>query len=264
MSVTSRQILEATGLKSAKTLTRWAKLGVIPGPHIGTHPSGRGKIAYWPDYVLERCERIAGLVRQGHTLGSACSILEHERILHLIDEVEKSPDHLGQLLSMKVKLPDGQEINVDSFIYAFIAKSMDSIILDAPRRKAFVEQMRDSRVAAKALQFIQDGYNPICLYDGGERIEVIPDFLVSHRLREEEASESGWLVVPILQPARKALSALGRVLPIGPLARAAPKIWARQGDTIVEYPIYLGGRLGFELIRELANTIGRVESSDDW
>jgi len=103
MSVTSKQILQATGFKSPKTLTRWAKSGIIPGPHVGTHPSGRGKIAYWPDWVLERCQRIAELLRQGHTLGSASSVLENERTLRLIDEaVDMYADHvLGQLTTRR-------------------------------------------------------------------------------------------------------------------------------------------------------------------
>ena len=108
VSVTSKQILQAAGFKSPKTLTRWAKAGIIPGPHVGTHPSGRGKIAYWPDWVLERCQRIAELLRQGHTLGSASSVLENERTLRLIDEVEKSPD-LGELLSKKSNSRTGRK-----------------------------------------------------------------------------------------------------------------------------------------------------------
>src|ERR1700756_2931221 len=113
MSVTSKQILQATGFKSPKTLTRWAKSGIIPGPHIGTHPSGRGKIAYWPDWVLERCQHIAELLRQGHTPSSAVSLLETERTLRLVDEEEKSTDYRTLFSNKKVKLPNGKETNLD-------------------------------------------------------------------------------------------------------------------------------------------------------
>jgi hypothetical protein len=257
MSVTSKQILQATGFKSPKTLTRWAKSGIIPGPHVGTHPSGRGKIAYWPDWVLERCQRIAELLRQGHTLGSASSVLENERTLRLIDEVEKSAD-FDELLSKKVQLPNGQEINLELFIDAFIAQAAANITVGEALRNKLVVQMRNADVAGWSLRLFQAGYNPVCLFNG-ERIEVIPDFLVSHRLSEEQSDGSTCLVIATLPPLRKAFSALGRTLPKEPVVRPAPKVWARDGDAIVEYQIFLGGQLGFELLRETANTVGLVQ-----
>jgi hypothetical protein len=259
MSITSKQILQATGLKSAKTLTRWAKSGIIPGPHVGTHPAGRGKIAYWPDWVLERCQRIAGLIRQGHTLGSAASVLENERTLRLIDEVEKSPDR-GALLSKKVQLPNGRETNLELFIDAFIARAVDDITVGEALRNKLIVQLRKAEVAELSLRLFHAGYNPICLFNG-ERIEVIPDFLVSHRLTDEQSVGSTCLLIPTLPPLRKAFSAFGRTLPKEPVVRPAPKVYAREGDTIVEYQIFLGGQLGFELLRETANTVGFAQQT---
>jgi hypothetical protein len=257
MSITSKQILQATGLKSPKTLTRWAKSGIIPGPQVGTHPSGRGKIAYWPDWVLARCQRIAELLRQGHTLGSAYSVLETDRTLRLIDEAEKSPD-VGALLSKKVKLPNGQETNLELVIDAFIAQAADNIAVGDALRNKLVMQMRHANVAAWSLRLFQAGYNPVCLFNG-ERIEVIPDFLVSHHLSDEQSGGSTCLVIATLPSLRKAFSALGRSLPKEPVVQPAPKVWAREGDTIVEYQVFLGGQLGFELLRETANTVGLVQ-----
>jgi hypothetical protein len=58
------------------------------------------------------------------------------------------------------------------------------------------------------------------------------------------------MIIPALSPIRKAFEALGRDLPKASTARPAPKIWAQEGGTVVEYSIFLGGGLGFELIRE--------------
>jgi hypothetical protein len=258
MSVTSKQILEATGLKSPKTLTRWAKSGVIPGPYIGTHPSGRGKIAYWPDSVLERCRRIAELLRQGHTLSSALSLLGYELTIRQIEEAEKSVDLATVFSDKKIYLPNGQQTSLDLFILAVIAQTVDKIYFDESLRKKLFVQMRNANVASWSLKLFEAGYNPVCLFDG-ERIEVVADFMVSHLLSEEASIESARLVVPILPPLRKAFLALGRPLPSGPLAHAAPKVWGREGDTIVEYQIFLGGAAGFELIRETGNTVGVVQ-----
>ena len=76
--VTSAEILAGTGLKSGKTLTRWHQQGVIPAPIIGTHPSGRGKISYWPDWVLERCQRIVALQKEGYTPTAAANQIDDE------------------------------------------------------------------------------------------------------------------------------------------------------------------------------------------
>src|SRR4051794_23650034 len=77
--ITSKDILEATGLKSAKTLTRWYQRGLIPRPLIRTHPSGRGKIAYWPDLVIDLCVRIVSMQREGLSLESVKRRLDDEQ-----------------------------------------------------------------------------------------------------------------------------------------------------------------------------------------
>jgi hypothetical protein len=255
MTVTSKQILEAAGLKSPKTLTRWAKAGVIPEPHIGTHPAGRGKIAYWPNWVLERSKRIAELVRQGNTPGAALSILEHERTMRLIEEAQNSPDLRSLLSKKKVKLPDGREASLESLLHAIIVKAAENIVSSEPLRSRLLAQMQNSGVAEQGLQLTSAGYNPVCLADG-ERIEVVPDFVVSHRLSEQQAAESAWVVIPMLPSLRKAFSALGLTSLKMPNVRPAPKVWARDADAVVEYSIFPGGALGFELIRETARTIG--------
>ena len=254
--ITSHQILHATGLKSQKTLTRWCQAGIIPEPLIGTHPSGRGKVAYWPDSVLERCKRIVELQQHGHTLRSAAATLEHERMLRLVEEAETAPN-LGKLLADKeVALPGGRKVDLGSLMAAFVAQEAERVVTDLALRSKLAAEMRKGGVAAEGLRFATAGYNPICLFDGRE-VEVVPDFLVGHKLSEERPAPA-WIVIPLLPPLRKAFSALGRDLPTRPNAWPAPKVWARESGAIVEYDIYLGGGLGFELIRETAKTVGTV------
>ncbi|MHB8894152.1 MAG: hypothetical protein ACYC99_03110 [Candidatus Geothermincolia bacterium] len=69
--ITSKELLAATGIKNAKTLTRWHQAGLIPPPHLGTHPSGRGKIAFWDDAVKNRILRLIDYRAQGLTLEAA-------------------------------------------------------------------------------------------------------------------------------------------------------------------------------------------------
>jgi hypothetical protein len=197
--ITSKQILKATRLKSPKTLTRWANAGIIPRPRIGTHPKGRGKIAYWPDWVLERCQQIVKLQRQGHSLGSAVTTIEHDRMLGIIERVKGSPD-IGTIFSeKKIKLAQGGEIDLASLLHLFIAKGAENVILDSAVLKKLVAEMRSAKVAARGVEYLQGGYNPICIFDG-QKVEVVPDFIVAHMLGEEEAPSSSWVIIPLLPP----------------------------------------------------------------
>ena len=76
-TVSSAEIREATGL-SQKTLTRWHKGGHIPVPEIGQHPSGRGKMGYYPDHALALVRRIVALKKEGQPLKQAASQAGHE------------------------------------------------------------------------------------------------------------------------------------------------------------------------------------------
>lgn len=115
--ITSKDILKETGLKNAKTLTRWARAGIIPKPIIQTHPSGRGKIAYWPDHILPHCKRIVQLQKEGHSLSSAALQLNTERIERSVQEVT-SRLSITEILSAKdIKLPSGERLNaLDAFL----------------------------------------------------------------------------------------------------------------------------------------------------
>ena len=76
-TVTSAEIRKATGL-SQKTLTRWHKGGHIPKPEVGQHPSGRGKMGYYPKHVLALVRRIVALKKEGQPLKQAASQAGHE------------------------------------------------------------------------------------------------------------------------------------------------------------------------------------------
>lgn len=66
--LTTQQILEKIGLKSARTLRRWSELGLIAGPVVKPHPGGRGRIAHWPASIINRCVEIREKIREGLTL----------------------------------------------------------------------------------------------------------------------------------------------------------------------------------------------------
>lgn len=56
--LTTDVLLKKIGIKSAKTLTRWHQAGIIPRPVVAFHPSGRGRISYWPTSTVDICRKL--------------------------------------------------------------------------------------------------------------------------------------------------------------------------------------------------------------
>jgi len=251
--ITSKQILRATGLKSPKTLTRWANAGIIPRPAIGTHPKGKGKMGFWPDWVLERCRQIAKLQRQGHSLRSAATLIEHDRMLGIIERVKESPNLSAMLSEKKIELTRGGEIDLGSLLHLFIVKGAENVVTDITVMKKIAAEMRTAGVAAKGVQYLQAGYNPICIFDG-QNIVVVPDILVGQML-SENAGSSSWVMIPLFAPLQKAFSSLGLSAPKAPAVRPAPKMRRTEGDVTIEYDFLPVGCTDFEVLRETGKTI---------
>jgi hypothetical protein len=116
------------------------------------------------------------------------------------------------------------------------------------------------RLLRDAVELLTSGYNPFLTFDGTTaRIE--PDFMLGH---PTAAPERSIFLLPLRPVFRRFLALFGAEGGM-PEARVhtAPKVWVNEGDTVVEYMVYLGGLRGFELIRETARTIGVTRESGD-
>jgi hypothetical protein len=253
--VTTEQILEATGLRAAKTLTRWQRAGVIPAPQIGTHPSGRGKTGFYPDWVLDRCRRVLELQKQGHTLRSAVTTLETERLRSLIEEIAAQPS-LAEILKRKtIRRGDGLKVDLLTVAHAVILNDLGPLLDPGDLRQTLLHGMAAQGAAGRALELLQAGYSPVLVTDG-TGVEVVADFLVSHWLSGQGRAAAPLLVFPLLPALRRILPKLLADVAAEKLAAPAPAVWVRQGDAVLEYPILLiDTELGFELIREGARTV---------
>jgi hypothetical protein len=124
-------------------------------------------------------------------------------------------------------------------------------------RDSLAAQLREQNVIDEALGLLHAGYNPVLVFDG-KHVRVIADFVLAHELSNFRSAPTV-LVVPTLRPLEKAFSMCGLELPGEPTARPVPAVWARDGDVMVQFDLFLGGPLGFELIRETAKTVGRAQ-----
>jgi DNA-binding transcriptional MerR regulator len=251
--ITTQTLTRKTGL-SAKTLTRWSNQGLIPRPAVCTHPSGRGKIGYWPDAVLDRCLRIVRLRKEGHSLESAVALLGLEHVAQCVAEAER-PRFSDLLAQRTAKRPNGEEVNLLEVFRAAVALSLKDSVLDRDHHRTILDQLHadNRRLLRTAVELVGSGYDPFLTYDGTTaRIEA--DFLLGFPSTSPERSSFS---LP-LRPALRRFLALFGAEGLIPEARvrAAPKVWINEGDTVVEYHLFLGGPLGFELIRETAQTVG--------
>ena len=252
--ITTIEVAKRTGL-SLRTLTRWSKRGIIPRAATGSHPNGRGKIGYWPDYVLDRCLRLAQLRKEGHNIETAAIMLQAENLDERLQTLNK-PTLADLLAQKKVHLEDGRELDLLAVLLAMITAEIRNSVLDRDHHRTILAHLQEGDKLRLAVNLIQRGYNPVLTFDGQDtRIE--PDFLLCHGLSDQNAKSLFQL--PLLPSVRKLFSALGAEHTLRePSVTPAPKVWVAEGDVMTEYAFYLGGVLGFELLRETAQTIGKI------
>lgn len=254
--ITTSELTDTTGL-SGRTLTRWHKRGILPEPHVSTHPSGRGKIGYWPDWVLDRIQRIQELRREGHTLESAVLAIQGERVDRMIQEVAETPDFAEALKGIKVRLGDNREIDLYRIFVASVLAAVEQTSPDPTVRERIAARLREPQVR-RAFEFFGSGFNPILVVDD-EGLEVMPDFMVGHRLSSSLDERQSLIIVPLFPLLRHILGKHAKRLPDRPSTLPATKVRCRDGDVMMEYDIYLGGPLGFELIHSSGHGIGLIQ-----
>jgi hypothetical protein len=253
--VSSKQILRETGIKSMKTLTRWHKDRIIPEPTIGPSSSGRGKLAYWPDWVLDRCKQIVDLQRQGHGLHAAVALIEGKRVNDAINKAI----HVGELAS-EIEHKEIAGVSLGDAFLSLVTEHLTQVAA-ADVIHVAIAQLRAVGILRRSLVLLNAGFNPVLLIMGTE-VRIFPDFLVSHELSDGAASAQPCITLPLLAPLQRLFSAIGRELPTPKFYRPAPKLWRERGDVDFEVMFYPGGMNGFEIIPGSETRIGQASEPE--
>jgi len=180
------------------------------------------------------------------TLGEAATAIEMERL----EGALRAADAAIDLDEISIRVGD-RDVSLGDLIALEVARAASEALSGVVSLQALLARLRSDRAGDIAMSLLGAGYNPVALV-GGERVEVVPDFVVSHRLAD---GPSAFVVVGMLQPLRAVFRKIGRDLPIQPTAMPAPLIWVTNAGDATEYAIYPGGPLGFELIRESARAL---------
>ncbi len=246
-------VLEATGIRSSMTLTRWAKEGLLPSPRVQNMPSGRGKTSMWPVETVELCLRILELRNQGRSFDEIKSALsadvngdiDEEAISAAMEPKARFIDAVTNLLS---------ELTLNRQRPAI----MDRINYPVLHRTAAFLDLRGGYTKTRDL--VSRGYRPFLLVNE-TFIAVVPDFLVSQLLSANAGS--GYIVVPLLESLVNTISEeddLPREISVWPV----PKVWIEdESGEIVEQAFAIIGGYKFHLIAEVHGEIADPRENRD-
>jgi len=224
--VSSREILEKTGIKSAKTLTRWHQRGLIPPPEIRTHPSGRGKMAYWPAWVLRRIDEVRALLNDGMSLEDIADKLGADW-----QAEEKRLTRNRRDLRCAVENERRRDAR-DRFVEAIAEKIYDSLRRMGVERPGIFGKLAKSlssrALVKRALELMQQEFTPV-LVIVGDRINVTADFRIGDICGGTETSGQPLLVVPIREEILAAYSQVNIKLPLEPTFVSAKRVLDQLG-----------------------------------
>ena len=188
MSITSRELMAELEIKNVKTLTRWYQEQVIPEPKVELHPGGIGRIACWPDWVLEHGRIIKKLLSEGQTLKDVAATFGKNWVELGARYRKYNFARASEKMDRELFLMD-----ICDAIYKTVAMHLGDI-----RRRleatAFPPVTFD--VVSQALELTEKGHNPVLILSSKKTVAV-PDFLLSLHLAKHHQNSDPFLVVPL-------------------------------------------------------------------
>ncbi len=188
MSITSRQLMAGLEIKNVKTLTRWYQEQVIPEPKVELHPGGIGRIACWPDWVLEHGRIIKKLLSEGQTLkdvaatfGANWAAIAARYRRYNFARVSEKMDREHFLMDICDSIYETVALHLGNIRRRLEATAFPPVTLD---------------VVSQALELIEKGHNPVLILSS-EKTVAVPDFLLSLHLAKHYRNSAPFLVVPL-------------------------------------------------------------------
>lgn len=239
--VSSKDILDQAEIRSGKTLTRWySEHGLIPPPEIDTHPSGRGKMAYWPAWVLRRCIRIRQLIKSGHSLDEICEILGTDW------DAEARRAKRRYSFTEASKMLD-KSAATEKFAEAVVRTLPDSLRESKSDAEPIEEWLVNSKNIEQVLALVGQGQNPILVLNG-ERRYIVPDFVVGQMLAKAAVTGGQWWVTSLYQPAYEAFKTVVKELEGIPRIKPVARIVEYDDRGSLEQEIRLLGPFDHETV----------------
>jgi hypothetical protein len=192
--LTTHEVLERCEITSSKTLTRWYRRELIPPPSIETHPSGRGKIAYWPGWIIHRIREVKERLARGESLDQIAKELGNEWDAERKRWLRRRPN-LREAWARAARYMATRDFadQATVLIYDFLR----SIGFQRPGMSDRIEQQfYEPEFWDEALKLMGQGHTPVIVIVG-DKTRIIPDFLLTTIVSHPESQGQPMLVFPI-------------------------------------------------------------------
>jgi len=255
--VTSRDIMRATGITNVATLVRWhGQEGLIPPPEIRTHPEGRGKMAYWPEWVLHRCVRIKQLRKEGMSLAEIRQFLgcdwetasQNYGRKYRFAEASRRIDQNAALANLR-------EV-IEHFVLQWM-KSQRTAIL-----KTTVQTIAADTIE-KAITMLEQGINPVFVLTSDTAVltaVLTADFAVGLHLSQCRSIEESFMVIPVWKELSAYLNKVA-VVPEKPVVYPVSRVVRRTNLSCEEAEVVVMDSLEFE-VQPPQGRAGRAKKSE--
>jgi hypothetical protein len=242
--LTTHEVLEKSKILSSKTLTRWYRRQLIPPPSVETHPNGRGKIAYWPVWILYRIRIVKGRLAQGESLDQIAQELGHDWVAEEKRWVRKRPDRKAiWARAAQYRATRDFAVRGTDLIYEFLRQI-------GVKRPGIGDQLEwrlsSSDLVKEALKLMQQGYSPVVAIVGDES-RVIPDFLLASIASHPNSQGQPMVIIPIRDLIAEEFSRVDPKLPKHPTYLPAMRVLERHDNKVRQRQYRQKGEWGFTL-----------------
>ena len=216
--VNSTSLLKSLPIGTSRTLIRWHQAGLIPPPSVTTHPSGRGKMSYWPDWIVDRCRRILDMKKQGYTLTAIRDALgsDWQSEEKAWNARQNRSSGLKVVSTSISKLTAKLRRRIAEATWKRVCLSTNQPVLPGTQlHRSFVLPLIETDLLEIAFIDAVRGFRVFLLYDGAA-VSIVRDVDIGVRLGM--ASDRGvFVVIPVLAELRSVAAELSIEMPPHPL-----------------------------------------------
>lgn len=240
--ITTDELAQRTGIPK-RTLNGWKRMGVIPSPEVGLHPSGRGKVGYWPESMVRRCKKIKELQRLGYNLKSAAFIEANKGFVVDVTDAQNRPTG-EQIYERAIKQANLKPETSANKVFMELTECMlANHLLES---SVSVIRVTLDEGYYEALRILKKGYYPVLWFDGGFA-QVVPEAVASLRLREHDRMFDTAVVLPLYGILCRVAKLNGDPIPKPSNIKPLGRVLIEKGTQSEERDFRLTGRSGYEL-----------------
>jgi len=260
--ITTTELAKRTRL-SVKTLGRWTDQAVLPKPEIGTHPSGRGKVGFWPDWTVDYCLRIIALRKTGSSLQDAAGTAMQERCEAIGQSLEAEARELVYG-AKTLKLPSGRQVDLVQLLKARVAQQIESLPFTRAAKRNLIQSLEDCEKLSSAIHSINEGHHIYLVFSRG-RVTYRPDYLLPEVMADSDPSPKDFFALALTPHFHAVLINIGmpEMIPRR-LFFPARKVWQLDGHYLRELAYHPSGSGDTHFVSGTASKlIGEVKSGGE-